>query len=66
MIRRGLLEVDDVRKIPPVVSRNKDAAGHEFFMIHLVLEDEKPAQNIRWIGKKYTFEELNRFNMGLE
>ena len=66
MIRRGLLEVDDVRKIPPAAFRQKDAAGHEFYMIDLVLDDEKPAQNIRWIGKKYTFDELNRFNMGLE
>ncbi len=62
MIRRGLLEVDDVRKIPPNVGRTKDRDGKEFYIIHLVIGDEKPVQNIRWVGAKRTFKELNDFN----
>ena len=62
MIRRGLLEVDDVRKIPPSVGRTKDRDGKEFYIIHLVIGDEKPVQNIRWVGAKRTFKELNDFN----
>ena len=62
MIRRGLLDVDDVRKIPPCVGRTKDSCGKEFYIIHLVIGDEKPVQNIRWVGAKRPFEELNDFN----
>ena len=64
MIGRGLLEADNVRNIPPIVQRFTDRAGHEFYMIHIVLEEHKPGSNVRWIGKMVPFSELNRLNRG--
>ena len=64
MIGRGLLEADNVRNIPPIVQRFTDRAGHEFYMIHIVLEEHKPGSSVRWTGKKVPFSELNRLNRG--
>jgi hypothetical protein len=62
MIRRGLLNADDILKIPPCNIGKTWQEGYQYYVIHLVLKDEKPQQNIRWIGKTFTYDELNRLN----
>ncbi len=64
MIRRGLLQVDNVRAVRPAVQRFKDAAGHEFYMVHITLREDKPGLIVRWTGKKVPFSELNKLNRG--
>ena len=63
----GLIDVDlsDMRPDYPFVSSVTEPGGREFRIIQIFMEKSNPKNPFRWLGKKCSFEELNRLNKGI-
>ena len=60
----GLIDVDlsSMRKEYPFVHSVTEQGGREFRIIRIYMDDKNPKNPIRWLGKRFSFEELNQLN----